>query len=230
MCQRAHAAAAGLGSPELCTSASEHGCDSREMEEDGGRWTVSNWRFRVCQLTDFDACWALQETATMESKTSNFGHLRTSGLRREKSELCCCFCRPRELPGLSHHVTPHHPARAGSTGGCCCCTRDLGALAAVEVLGQSDHEKRKRREAVTQPLPGASSGEKHTVSSCKDPSFSLIPQLQRQALPIYETLVPSAPSPESIVGFQSACLGPPLSLFSSLVCISTASVRRVAPL
>ena len=166
----------------------------------------------------------------MESKTSNFGHLRTSGLRREKSELCCCSCRSRELPGLSHHVTPHHPARAGSTGGCCCCTRDLGALAAVEVLGQSDHEKRKRSEAVTQPLPGASAGEKHTVSSCKDPSFSLIPQLQRQALPIYETLVPSAPSPESIVGFQSACLGPPLSLFSSLVCISTASVRRVAPL
>jgi hypothetical protein len=134
--------------------------------------------------------------------------------RRKKSELCCCSCRPRELS--EPHVTPHYPSR-------CRCRRDLG----LWVPRTERSWQRKRREVVAQLLPGACSGEEHTVSSCKAPSLSLIPQLQ--AL-LRKPLVPSAPSPQSIVGFRSACLGPPLSLLSSLVCISTASVRRVAPL
>lgn len=85
--------------------------------------------------------------------------------RRKKSELCCCSCRPRELS--EPHVTPHYPSR-------CRCRRDLG----LWVPRTERSWQRKRREFVAQLLPGVCSGEEHTVSSCKAPSLSLIPQLQ----------------------------------------------------
>ena len=142
MCQRAHAA--GLGSPELCASASEHGCDSREVGEDGGRWTVGNWRFRVSQLTKNSMLAGLcKKRRRWKGKTSNLGQLRT--FATEEVGALLLFV-PSSAPHTARDPPPSHPWTPASGQGLPPQTKSGGSGSGSSESTKSDHEKRKRRE------------------------------------------------------------------------------------